>query len=82
MVIPRALLQRPAWPFLDEATSALDEPSQAQVYRLLAERLKDTTIITIAHRAALVDFHTKLLELRPDGHTRGRVIVSGAPVLA
>jgi len=82
VAIARALLQKPAWLFLDEATSALDEPSQADVYELLTERLKDATIVSIAHRSALADFHGKMLELKPGGDGKMRLIVSGAAVLA
>jgi putative ATP-binding cassette transporter len=80
VAIARALLHKPAWLFLDEATSALDEPSQAQVYQLLTQRLKDATIISIAHRAALADFHSKLLELKPDGAGKMALIVCAAPL--
>jgi putative ATP-binding cassette transporter len=65
IAIARALLYRPAWLFLDEATSALDEPSQAQMYQLIRDLLKDTSIISIAHRNALADFHGKVLDLEP-----------------
>jgi len=63
VAIARALLHRPRWLFLDEATSALDEPSQAQMYQLIRDMLKDTTIISIAHHNALTDFHGKVLDL-------------------
>ena len=82
VAIARALLQKPAWLFLDEATSALDEPSQERMYELITERLKDATIISIAHRAALIDFHGKLWELKPDGDGRVRMIADGAPLPA
>ena len=82
VAIARALLQKPAWLFLDEATSALDEPSQGYMYELLTERLKDATIISIAHRSALTDFHGKLWELKPDGDGRVRMIADGAPLPA
>ena len=82
IAIARALLQKPAWLFLDEATSALDEPSQEHVYELLTERLNDATIISIAHRAALTDFHGKLWELKPEGDGRVRMIADGAPLPA
>ncbi|HEY1234215.1 MAG TPA: ABC transporter ATP-binding protein/permease [Candidatus Binatia bacterium] len=65
VAIARALLHKPSWLFLDEATSALDEPSQAQMYRLIRDSLKETTIISIAHRNALADFHGKVLDLEP-----------------
>jgi vitamin B12/bleomycin/antimicrobial peptide transport system ATP-binding/permease protein len=81
VAIARALLHKPAWLFLDEATSALDEPSQADVYELLTERLKGATIVSIAHRSALADFHGKLLELKPGGDGKMRLIVSSAAVL-
>ena len=77
VAIARALLYRPAWLFLDEATSALDEPTQARIYQLLKERLKDTTIISIGHRSALEDFHRKLFELRPDGQGKMRLLADG-----
>jgi putative ATP-binding cassette transporter len=82
VAIARALLQKPAWLFLDEATSALDEPSQERVYRLLTESLKGATIISIAHRSALTDFHGKLLELKSDGNGRMRMIASAEPLPA
>ena len=59
----RALLEKPAWLFLDEATSSLDDASQAQLYELLTERLKHTTIVSIAHRNDLARFHEQRLEL-------------------
>jgi len=71
VAIARALLQKPAWLFLDEATSALDEPSQEHVYELLTERLKDATIISIAHRSALTDFHGKALGAKTGGRRTG-----------
>ena len=64
----RAVLQQPAWLFLDEATSSLDEDAQQQLYRMLKEKLKKTTIISIGHRPSLQAFHTRTLELKSDGH--------------
>ena len=64
----RALLQRPAWLFLDEATSSLDENAEQELYRMLKEKLPQTTIVSIGHRSSLQAFHTHLLELKGDGH--------------
>ena len=64
----RALLQRPAWLFLDEATSSLDENAERELYRMLKEKLPQTTIVSIGHRSSLQAFHTHSLELKSDGH--------------
>jgi len=64
----RAVLQQPAWLFLDEATSSLDDNAEQQLYRMLKEKLPQTTIISIGHRASLLDFHARTLELKSDGH--------------
>ncbi|MEO8004812.1 MAG: ABC transporter ATP-binding protein/permease [Betaproteobacteria bacterium] len=63
----RALLQRPAWLFLDEATSSLDEAAEKSMYALLKEKLPETTLVSIGHRATLQGMHSRMLELRDDG---------------
>jgi vitamin B12/bleomycin/antimicrobial peptide transport system ATP-binding/permease protein len=65
LAIARALLAKPDWLFLDEATAALDEPTEEAIYRMLRERLPDTTIVSIGHRSTLAAFHDRRLELAP-----------------
>lgn len=65
--IARAILQRPDYLFLDEATASLDEAAEAALYRLLDERLKDTTIVSIGHRSTLSAFHGRGLTLVREG---------------
>jgi putative ATP-binding cassette transporter len=60
--IARALLHAPDYLFLDEATASLDEASEAALYKLLHERLKGSTIISIGHRSTLTAFHKRRLE--------------------
>ncbi len=63
----RALVQEPGWLFLDEATSAVDEPTEARLYRLVRERLANTTVFSIGHRATLRAFHSRQLLVRANG---------------
>ena len=46
---------------LGEATSALDEDTEAAMYALLAERLKQTTLVSIGHRSTLNKYHELML---------------------
>ena len=57
LAFARALLTRPDWLFLDEATAALPEADQDRLYRLLRERLPDTTLVSIGHRESLAAHH-------------------------
>ncbi|MFZ5789382.1 MAG: ABC transporter ATP-binding protein/permease [Pseudomonadota bacterium] len=70
----RALLNRPDWLFLDEATSALDPETEAEMLRLLKERLPRTTLISISHRDDLTGFHDRRFEIRRDGTGAGRLV--------
>ena len=63
----RALLHAPDYLFLDEATASLDEPSEARLYRLLAEKLPATTIVSIGHRSTLEALHDRSAVVAPDG---------------
>jgi putative ATP-binding cassette transporter len=67
LAIARALLTRPDWLLLDESTSALDEKLEADVYRIITERLPKTTVVSIGHRSTLGAFHRRHLEMMPDG---------------
>ena len=66
LAIARALLHAPDYLFLDEATASLDEAAEAALYRLLQERLKGATIISIGHRSTLGAFHGRRIELVPE----------------
>ncbi|MEA2994384.1 MAG: vitamin B12/bleomycin/antimicrobial peptide transport system ATP-binding/permease protein [Alphaproteobacteria bacterium] len=63
LALARALLTRPDWLFLDESTSALDEKLEADLYAMLAERLPNTTVISIGHRSTLAAFHQRRLDM-------------------
>lgn len=57
VAIVRALILKPTWLFLDEATSSLDEETESYLYQLLASRLPDTTLVSIAHRSKVAHYH-------------------------
>jgi vitamin B12/bleomycin/antimicrobial peptide transport system ATP-binding/permease protein len=67
--IARALLQKPDYLFLDEATASLDEPAEAALYKLLAERLPEATVVSIGHRSTLAAFHRRRIALDRDGES-------------
>jgi len=66
LAIARALLHAPDYLFLDEATASLDEAAEAALYRLLQERMKKATIVSIGHRSTLSAFHGRRIELVSD----------------
>src|SRR6202000_2172722 len=68
LAIARIILAKPDWLFLDEATSALDEENEQQMYRLLTDRLPQSSIVSIAHRASLAKYHDLRLAIDGQGH--------------
>ena len=65
--LARAILHAPDYLFLDEATASLDEPAEAALYRLLQQRLANSSIVSIGHRSTLRAFHRRHLILTRDG---------------
>ena len=61
----RVLVHAPKIVILDEATSALDSANEAALYSSLRE--KGTTLISIAHRPAVLRHHTHVLHLEGEG---------------
>jgi putative ATP-binding cassette transporter len=55
----RVFLHQPDWVFLDKATSALDQDMEQRVYELLAERLPRMTVVSVAHRPEVADYHRR-----------------------
>jgi putative ATP-binding cassette transporter len=69
LAFARLLLHQPDLVVLDEATSALDPPSQDKMMQLLSDELKERTILSVAHRPELEQFHSRkiVLERRKGG---------------
>lgn len=64
MALARALLFKPDWLFLDEATASLDPKGEEELYLAIKRLLPNTTVISIAHRPAVAQFHDERLELQ------------------
>ena len=62
----RLLMHKPAVAFLDEATASMDEGLEDAMYRLLRERLPNTTIISVGHRSTLQIHHQQQLVIHPE----------------
>jgi putative ATP-binding cassette transporter len=61
----RVLVHQPSIVILDEATSALDSGNEASLYSRLRE--SGATLISIAHRGAVLRHHTHVLHMMGDG---------------
>jgi vitamin B12/bleomycin/antimicrobial peptide transport system ATP-binding/permease protein len=59
----RLLIQNPQIIIMDEATSALDEESQYSLMSLLHHELAAATVISVAHRSGMEEFHSRKLVL-------------------
>ncbi len=66
LAVARALLIAPEWLFMDEATSALDAPTERAMYALLLQRLPGVTLVSVAHRAGVIDFHQQIFAIEAD----------------
>ncbi len=83
VALARALLSHPDWLFLDEATASLDPEAEAELYRVVKRRLPATTIVSIAHRPSVAEFHDRRLVLeRPEGQRGNLVAREPAPAQA
>lgn len=63
IAIARAMLHPCRLLLLDEATSALDVETEKKLLENLKQHFKDTTIIFVTHRLAVVDFTTDTLRM-------------------
>ncbi len=65
LAFARVLVREPRLVILDEATSALDSANEAALYTRL--RASGTTLVSIAHRPAVLRHHTHVLSLKGGG---------------
>ena len=67
LAFARVLLYKPQYVFLDEATSATDEALEQYLYSMLIKELPKLKIISIGHRASLMENHEYKLTLYNEG---------------
>lgn len=65
LAFSRVLVRHPRLVILDEATSALDSANEAALYQRV--RASGASVISIAHRPAVLAHHTHVLQLLGDG---------------
>ncbi len=68
LAIARVLLAKPRYVVLDEATAALDAENEQALYQAL--RGSQATLVSVAHRPELAQYHSQVLELESDGSWR------------
>jgi ATP-binding cassette subfamily C protein LapB len=72
VALTRMLLARPKLLLLDEPTSAMDQKSEAEVMALLAQLPRDTGIVLVTHKQAVLGIVDRIVVI--DG---GRVVADG-----
>ncbi|WP_313075491.1 ABC transporter ATP-binding protein/permease [Melaminivora sp.] len=65
LAFARVLIAGPRFVILDESTSALDAANEAHLYQRLLAR--GATLVSVAHRPAVLAYHTHVLQLTGDG---------------
>lgn len=72
--IGRALIKNPKILLMDEATANIDQKTDAVIQNLIKNTLKNTTVVTIAHRLITIIQYDKVVILE-----RGKKIEEGRP---
>ncbi|SFB63859.1 ABC transporter [Rhizobium sp. NFR07] len=71
LAFARLLLNDPDIIVLDEATSALDDKTQHKIMQVMIDELPNATILSVAHRVELEEFHSRKITLeKRDGGAR------------
>lgn len=73
--ISRALIKKPRILLMDEATANIDQKTDSVIQRVIKENLKESTVLTIAHRLVTVIQYDKLVILKD-----GKLVEEGTPL--
>lgn len=80
VALARALLRRPALLVLDEATGQLDAETEQQVAAMLRRLLRRTTVVAIAHQAAVFAVADRAVRIEGGQLREGRPTALEAPL--
>ena len=69
----RLFLYQPDLIFLDEATSSLDEQIESHLYESLIKYLPHATLVSVAHRSRLREFHDEVINFNQFIHLKGEI---------
>ena len=72
--IARALIQKPKILLTDEATASIDQRTDQLIQKLIKTELRNTTVLTIAHRLNTIIEYDKIMVLK-----NGRKVEEGSP---
>lgn len=62
--IARALIKKPKILLMDEATASIDQKTDSIIQKIIKNELKETTVITIAHRLLTVIQYDKIIVMK------------------
>ena len=80
LAFARLLINHPLFAVMDEATSALDIENEANLYRKLQEL--GVHYISVGHRASIIGFHSRVLDLRGRQNWRLLPVVDYRPAIS
>ena len=72
--IARALVKKPKILLMDEATANIDQKTDSVIQNLIKNTLKETTVVTIAHRLITIIQYDKIIILE-----QGKKVEEGSP---